>query len=136
MGIPLGNRVVVFARVVSPVGGDRPNALIGRHLLQQLRQHWRITDVAGGDLDRPNLQCFFIDPYVYLTPDTPLGATVLKGIPLAFALCLDPRADNQKVRRASPTTIRQVYVQRLPTATRGVAGGLPASKRVGCQRGY
>ena len=79
MGIPLGNRVVVFARVVSPVGGDRPNALIGRHLLQQLRQHWRITDVAGGDLDRPNLQCFFIDPYVYLAQIRRLGPPCLRA---------------------------------------------------------
>lgn len=58
MSIPLGNRVVAFARAVSAVGGDRSNVLIGRNLLQQLRQHGRITDVAGGDLDRPNLQCF------------------------------------------------------------------------------
>jgi len=37
-----------------------------------------------------------------------------------FALCLDPRAVNQKVQRASPTTILQVYVQRLLTAAKGV----------------
>ena len=55
MGIPLGNRVVASARVVSPVSGDRSNVLIGRDLVQQLRQHRCITDVAGGNLDRPNL---------------------------------------------------------------------------------
>ena len=42
MGIPPSNRVVAFARIASPVSGDRPNVLIGRNLLQQLRQHGRI----------------------------------------------------------------------------------------------
>jgi hypothetical protein len=116
MGIPLGNRAVASACVVSPASGDRSDVLIERDLVQQLMQHRCITDVAGGDLDRPNLQRFLIDPYVYLAQDTPLGAAVPTGIPLAFAPCLDARAVNQKVQRVSPTTIRQVYVQRLLTA--------------------
>lgn len=70
MGNPLGNRFVEFACVISPVSGDRHNVLIGRNLLRQLRQHGRITDVAGGDLERSNLQRFFIDTDVYLSPDT------------------------------------------------------------------
>ena len=41
MSIPLGNRVVAFARVTSPVSGDRPNVLIGRNVLQKLGQHGR-----------------------------------------------------------------------------------------------
>ena len=94
---------------------NRPNVLIGRNLLQQIWQHGRITDVAGGDLDRPNLQCFFIDPYVYFALDPLLLATMLARVPLAFALCLDPRTVNQRVQRASPTVIGDGDAQRLLT---------------------
>jgi hypothetical protein len=33
-------------------------------LVEQFRQHRRITDVAGGNFDRPNHQRFFVDLYV------------------------------------------------------------------------
>ncbi|OAN79507.1 hypothetical protein A8B78_12325 [Jannaschia sp. EhC01] len=83
MGVSGGYRLVAFSRVVSPISGTRSDVLIGRILVQQLRQHGRIADVAGGDLDRPNLHRLLIDPYVCLAPDTPLGAAVLTGVPFA-----------------------------------------------------
>ena len=72
MSIASGNRVVAFARVAGPVGSDQLNVLIGRNLVQQFRQHGRITDGAAGDLCRPNLQRFLVDTVVYLAPDAAL----------------------------------------------------------------
>jgi hypothetical protein len=46
MGISGGNRLVAFARIVSPVGGDAANVLISRDLVQKFWQHgsiWRRT---------------------------------------------------------------------------------------------
>jgi hypothetical protein len=55
-------------------------------LVEQFRQHGRITDVAGGDLYRANLQRFLINPDMYLAPNTSLGAAMLAGVPFTFAL--------------------------------------------------
>ncbi len=44
------------------------------------------------DLYGPNLQGFLINPQVDLAPDAPLGTSMLAGVPLAFALHLDPGA--------------------------------------------
>jgi hypothetical protein len=46
--------------------------------------------VAPGDLNSPNLQCFLIDAKVDFAPDPPLRATMLAGVPFAFALNLEP----------------------------------------------
>ena len=71
---PSGDRVVTCARVVSSIRCDRSDVLIGRDLTQQPGQHGRITYIAGRDLNRPDLQRFFIDPDVYLAPNAPLRA--------------------------------------------------------------
>jgi hypothetical protein len=39
---------------------------------------------------------------VYLAPDAPLGATVLAGAPLVFALGLDAGAVDEQVQRSGP----------------------------------
>jgi hypothetical protein len=46
--------------------------------------------VAPGDLNSPNLQCFLIDAKVDFALDPPLRATMLAGVPFAFALNLEP----------------------------------------------
>ena len=43
-------------------------------------------------MDGPYFQRFFVDAYVYLTPDAAFGSTMLAGIPLAFTFGFDPRA--------------------------------------------
>ncbi len=89
MRISCGNRFVAFARVICSACGDTADVLINRDLVQKFWQHGSIPDVAAGDLDGPYLQRFFVDAYVYLTPEAALGTTMLAGVPLAFTcLCL------------------------------------------------
>ena len=56
MGIAGGNRVMALARIVGSIGGDRADVLLVGDLVQQLRQHGRITDIAGRDLDGTHLK--------------------------------------------------------------------------------
>jgi hypothetical protein len=79
----------VRAGVIGPVCGDGANILIGRDLVDKVRQDGRIADVAPGDLDGPNFQRLFVDPDVDLAPDPPFGTAMLAGVPLAFILDLD-----------------------------------------------
>jgi hypothetical protein len=66
--------------------------LVIRDLTEEVGQDRRITDVAPGDFDGPNLQRFLVDPEVDLAPDAPFRATMLAGVPFAFALDLDAGA--------------------------------------------
>ncbi|SPJ29883.1 hypothetical protein TRM7615_03406 [Falsiruegeria mediterranea M17] len=54
---------------------------------------------------------------VYVAPDTPFGATVFAGIPLAFTLGLDTCAVDQQVQRARSATVRDRHIQRSLAAT-------------------
>jgi hypothetical protein len=87
MGTTRGNRIVALSRVVSPVCGHRTDILIVGDLVQQLRQHGRVTHIVGRDFDGSNFQRFLVDTYVYLAPYAPyapVGAAMLAGIPLSF----------------------------------------------------
>jgi len=97
--------------------GNAANALIGRDLIQEFGQYWSIPDVAASDLDGPYLQCFLINTDVNLTPNTPFGATMLTGIPLAFALRLDARAVDKEVQCTLRSAIRQGHFQRSLATT-------------------
>lgn len=58
----VGNGIVAFVCVISTIGGNAADLLVRRDLTEQVGQHWSITDVASGDLDSADLQCFFINP--------------------------------------------------------------------------
>lgn len=104
---------MVLAGVESAVGCDGCDLLIGRDLVQQLGQHRCTAHVAGGELSRPDFQGFLVDPDVDLAPDAPLGTAMLAGVPLAFALDLDPGAVDQQVQRAVRTAVGDVDLQGL-----------------------
>ena len=70
-----------------------------------------VTDIAAGDLHGSDLQRFLVNSDVYLAPDAPLGATMLSGTPLTFALGLDTGAVDQKFQRAFPSTVGDGHVQ-------------------------
>lgn len=108
-----GDGVMAFAGVEGTVGGDAGDLLVGRDLVQQLGQHGRVTDVAGGELGGPDFQCFLVDPDVDLAPDPPFCATMLAGVPLPFALNLDPSAVDQQVQRAVGTAVGDVDLNRM-----------------------
>ena len=79
MSAAVGDRIVAFARVVSAVGGDAADLLVLRDLTEKIGQNGRITDVAPGDFDGPDLQRFFIDPKEELAPDAPFRGSDAGG---------------------------------------------------------
>ena len=99
MGPAFGDGIMALSGVVGAVCGDTGDALISADLGQQFGQHRRIPNVAAGDLDRPNLQCFFVDPEMDLAPDAAFCTAMLARIPLAFPLDLDACAVDQEVQR-------------------------------------
>lgn len=99
--------------------GWRADVLTVGDLVQQLGQHGRVTDIAGRDLDGSHLKRFFVDTYVYLAPYPALGATVLAGIPLTFALRLDTCAVDEQVQWPGSPAIWQAHVQCSLTAAKG-----------------
>ena len=119
VGVSGSNGFVAFARVVCSVCGDTTDVMVGRNLVQEIGQDGRITDVAACDFDRPYLQRFLVNSDVNLAPDTSLGAAMLTGIPLTFALCFDACAIDQEVLRTCSTAIWQAYVQRSLTTAKG-----------------
>lgn len=93
-----GDGVVTLAGVEGTICGDGRDLLVGRDLVEQLGQHRRIADLAGGELGGPDFQGFLINADVDLVPDAALGAAVLAGVPLPFAFHLDPGAVDQLSR--------------------------------------
>lgn len=104
------------AGVIGTVGGDGGDLLLRRDLGKQVWQHRRVADVARGYLDRPDLQCFLVDPKVDLAPNPASRATVLARLPLDFTFHLDAGTVDEQVKRALGTPIRDGDVQgRLAT---------------------
>ena len=92
--------VVALAGVEGTVGGDAGDPLIGRDLVEQFGQHGRIAQVAGGELCRADFQRLLVNSNVDLAPDAPFGTAMLAGVPLPFALDLDPGASHALRRDA------------------------------------
>lgn len=99
------NRIVAFSGIIGAVSRDATDGLTGRDLVQQFRQHRCITNVAGRYFDRPDLQSFLVDPYVYLAPNAPLGAAVLAGVPFTFAFGLDTCSVNQQLQQVGAAAV-------------------------------
>jgi hypothetical protein len=55
-----------ISSVIRPICSDAADVVIGWDLIKQFRQHRRIANIPGGDLDCLNLQCFLVNPNVYL----------------------------------------------------------------------
>jgi hypothetical protein len=116
---------VALAGVKGTVGGDTGDLLIGRSLVKQYGQHGRIAQVDGGELCRADFQRLLVFSDEELAPDAPVGTARLAGVPLPFALDLDPprrfartggarRLDvDQKVQGTFRTPERDVDLQGL-----------------------
>ena len=117
MGLSGSNRLVAFTRVIRPICGDASDVLIGRDLVQKFGQNGSVSDVAAGDLDRPNFQCFLIDSNMNLAPDASFGDTMLTGIPFALSFGFDTGAVDEQVQRSFGPAIRQAHVQCFLTST-------------------
>ena len=116
VGTAIGDRVVALSSIVGAIRGDAADLLVRGDLTEKIGQHRCISDVARGDLDGSNFQCFLIDPEVDLAPGAAFRATMLAGVPLAFALDLDARAVDEQVQRALRPTVGDVDGQGLLAA--------------------
>lgn len=87
--------------------------LFERDLVEQLGQHGRVTDIAGGKLSRAGFQCFLVNTDVQLEPDPLLRATMLAGVPHAITLDHDPGAVYQQVQQAVRAAIGYIDIQGL-----------------------
>ena len=85
--------------------------------------------MAASDLDSTNLQYLLVDPEGDPAPEPPLGTAMLAGVPLVFALDLDPRTVDQQVQRALGAPTGDVHGQRFLAA--GQRAESPASSNRG-----
>ena len=99
MGAAVSDRVTALAGIISAVSGDAADLLACRDLAEQVGQDWCIADMALGDLDGSNLQCFLINSEMDLAPDPSFRTTVFAGVPFALSLDLDPGAIYQQVQQ-------------------------------------
>ena len=97
MGISGSNCIVTFACVVCFVGCNAAEFLVRWDLVVQIWQNGCIPDTAARDLNCSYLQCLFINPNMYLTPQAAFGAAVLAGVPFSLAFSFDARAIYQQV---------------------------------------
>jgi len=97
-----------------PVCGDTADLLIERDLVQELGRHGSIPNVASRDFNCPYFQRFFVDPYVYLSPDTAFGTAMFTCISLAFTFCFDACAIDEQVQWYFGIAVRQAHVQCSP----------------------
>ena len=104
---------MALAGVKGTISGDACNLVIWRDLVQKLWQHGRVTDITGGELGRAYFQRLLVNSDVDLAPDPALGATMLAGVPLPFALDLDAGAVDQQVQRAAGSTVGNIDLQGL-----------------------
>ena len=88
---------MAFAGVIRLICCDAADLLIGCYLIKKVGQHGRISNVATGHLDRTYLQRFFINPYMYLAPQTTFCAAMLASVPLTFSLNLDASTVDKEV---------------------------------------
>lgn len=72
LGTSICDGSVALACVIGAVCSDTADLLIDRDLIEQIRQHSRITDEAPGNLESADFQCFLVDPKVDFAPDSPL----------------------------------------------------------------
>ena len=99
VGAAIRDGIVASASVLGAIRGDAADLLVRRDLIEKIGQNRCIANVAPGDLNSPDFQFCSIDPEVDLAPDPPFRATMLAGVPLAFALDLDARAVDEQVQR-------------------------------------
>lgn len=111
---------MALARVMGSVGSDAGDLLVVRDLVKQLRQLERVPNVAAGDLDRPDLQCFLINPTRWVLRHTRRSGPPYLRVPLTFALDLDASAVDQQVERTERPPMRNVHGKGLLIFTQSV----------------
>ncbi len=101
------------------VGRDPIDGLIGRDVVQQVKQHGRIADPASGDLDRPEFQRLCVDPEVNLAPVAWLGRPTLPSQPITIAFGFHTGAVDQEVQGTRAGSVRDVDGQSVLATAKG-----------------
>ena len=94
-GMALNDRRMHGLRVISPIACHCQQWLLGRNLLQQLRQHRSVSDIVRNNIDSPYLQRLRINNDLQLAPLAAALCPMLFAPPLAFAKELDACGVNQ-----------------------------------------
>ncbi|SMX27234.1 hypothetical protein TRP8649_01336 [Pelagimonas phthalicica] len=122
-GVASGNYVLASTRVIGSIGDNRGDVLARWDLLKQVRQHRGIADIAFGDPDRANRQCFHVHSEEVLAPQALFATAMFAGAPLASTFGLDPGRINQQMERARSTAVRDGDVQCLLTEAQSAEVG-------------
>lgn len=96
-------------------GRDAADFLVRRDLVEEIRQHRSVADMASGYIDGPDLQCLRVDPEVDLAPDAAFRATVLARSP--FALNLSLSLDAGSARPTVEESRRRLWSGAAPDRT-------------------
>jgi hypothetical protein len=72
-----GDGVMTVARVGGTVGRDAGDLLICWDLVERVRQHGRVAHIAARDFERPDFQCFLVDPEMDLAPEAAFCTAML-----------------------------------------------------------
>lgn len=116
-GLTRGNHRVALPGVVSTIAADDFNWRIGRDLIEQVRQHFRIANVLVRHQRRANLAAVRIHRQMHLAPGAPLGIAVLANLPFAFAKHLQASAVNHQMQRLAAAQGRQHDIEVPGAAT-------------------
>ena len=92
----LRNCFVTAFGVEGTIAANTGNHLIGGNLVEEARQHRRITGRVVGYFDSPDFQCGRINAKVNLAPLATVVGPMLFGLPLAFTRRLDAGAVDQE----------------------------------------
>lgn len=79
---------MVLAGVEGTVGGDAADLWLWRDQIQNFWLNRRIIHFTGNELRCRYIQGFLINPDLYPAPDPALGASILAGVPFAWAFDL------------------------------------------------
>lgn len=99
--------------VIVTVSTDLADRPVIENLVQQFRQHERVTDPAYSHSDGPDVQRIPIDPRMNLAPLARLVCPMFLSEPVPFALAFDPGAVDQEVQGAGAMAIGDGDVQTL-----------------------
>lgn len=68
MGAAVSDGIMALSGIIGAVSGDAVDLLVRRDLAEKVGQHRRVADMAPGDLDGSDLQCFLINSEMDLAP--------------------------------------------------------------------
>jgi hypothetical protein len=97
MGIASRNRIVASACIVCAVRRNTPDLFVWWNLVEQVREHRRISNAAARGLNCTYFQCSLIDPNVDFAPKAAFRAVMLTRVSLSYALNFNAGAIDEQM---------------------------------------